>query len=174
MAKFSLLALICLTFLCASCRREDPNPELLDPIYIDLVNELKSAEDAHAQSKASLEKAEKELSKSLPRTLDRKNAENDVARYKKATELTFQKTEYLKIRVERRKVEGRRAYSIAFRENRPWPDPKEYDHYKSGKRLSSSSKNWSDRVPKPEYHKSAAEKEAEKIEAAAKSSDGGD
>ena len=59
-----------------------------------------------------------------------------------------QRLKYLEIRTNRRKVEARRSYRLAFKADKPWPDSNEYKKYVTHKRLRSAPRNWNYRVPK--------------------------
>jgi hypothetical protein len=146
-----LRRLICLSILVLTmlgCRTEESNPEMRDLIYQDLMKELQARVTLVDESQKKVEAAEKALEKTKPRTIDRLNATSDLEKEKIMLERLTQSAEYFKIRAERRRVEGRRDYKIAFRSNKDWPDPKEYEAYLVNKRLNLVSKNWNDRVPK--------------------------
>jgi len=153
--EHSFFRLVCLFILFVSiqgCRQEDANPELSDPIYLDLVKELNTLKSTKEDIEKKIIAAEKELSKSAPRTIDRKNAENELKRQLTQLGVIDQQHEYYKIRTERRRVEGRRSYRIAFEKKEEWPDPKEFDAYKTNKKLYYASKNWNERVPKTNHN----------------------
>ena len=132
----------------SGCKKEEPNPELLDPIYSDLSKDLTVIDAAKEESEKNLEADKKSLEKSPPRTIERRNAEEDLLKEQGRFEHINQLLEYYKIRVARRLVESRRNYKLAFQADKAWPDPQEYEAYKVNKRLMNASKNWSDRVPK--------------------------
>ncbi|MEQ1663895.1 MAG: hypothetical protein ABL927_00805 [Bdellovibrionales bacterium] len=130
------------------CKQEIPNPELTDPIYMDLSKELKSLETREEETVKKLETAKKDLEKSAPRTIDRKSAETEIEKAEYTLKIVGQMKEYYEIRLARRKVEDLKAYKAAFAKDQPWPDKEEYEAYLVNKRLMYSSKNWDDRVPK--------------------------
>jgi hypothetical protein len=143
-----VIVIMLLTILVSACRKEEANPEFLDPIYSDLDKERLGALAAKETSEKSVEADEKALEKTAPRTIDRRNAEEELSKEQTKLMRITQFVEYLTIRTERRRVESRRDYKLAFLANKPWPDPKEYQDYLTHKRLVESSRNWSDRVPK--------------------------
>lgn len=146
----SLFICILISSIClVSCRRPDKNPEFSDRIYIDMQAELRSAEQAEAAIHKKIEEAELDLQKSEPRSLERKNAANDLFKAKEADQRAKQDIEYIKIRLVQRKYEYSKAYNKAFSENAPWPPIGEFEAYIVNKKLRSASKNWSDRVPRP-------------------------
>jgi hypothetical protein len=143
-----LFCLLTLIVFISGCR-ENSSPELTDPIYIDLLSETGALERLIDESDKKIEAKEKDWLKTKPRTIERKNTEAELLREKERREKIRQMLVYYKIRTERRKVEGRRAYKIAYRTGEPWPKPEEFEAYKQNKKLLLSSKNWNDRVPKP-------------------------
>lgn len=128
------------------CSRPNPNPELTDLIYLDIQKELQIAEGAVVEIQKKLEEANKKFELSEPRTLDRTIALDEANKAKIAMKFAEQDVEFLKIRLERRKVEGRAAYRRAFAKGETWPDPKEFEHYLINKRLLNAPKTWSKRL----------------------------
>lgn len=147
--KRSILALVFLAqTLLLGCSKEDPHPELKDPIYQDLKKRaddlLKAKDEAYVKVKdltESLEKAE-------PNSIERKDIERDLMKTRKLASESEQMATYYRIRSERRRVEGRLAYKKAFREKKPWPDADEYSDYLVNRRLNEVNLNWNSRVPK--------------------------
>ncbi len=130
------------------CNRPDPNPHFMDPIYKHLgerVSQTKSQLDTEIKA---LEEAEKTLAKTQPLTHERKVAERDVQSIRKRIEGLRQEFDYLSIRLERRLVEDKVNYRLAFEKGEAWPDPEEYKAYLTTLRLNQASKNWNERVPK--------------------------
>ncbi len=138
------LAIIC--SLLVGCRKEDPNPELLDPIYNDLRAQLASAESAVEAMSKKLEAAKKELTISEPRSLDRRIARDNIEKYTQGLTKAEELREFYTIRVARRLAETRKSYKQAFRKNAPWPDPNEYEYYKINKKLVTAPQNWTQRL----------------------------
>ena len=150
-SKLLSIRLLCLV-ICAlfifGCNREDPTPEVRDPIYKDLMAEKKMLEQFREDFIKKIAAAEIELEKSQPRTMERKTAINDLLKEQMNLAKTDQLIEYFDIRTKERYVEARRAYREAFRNKQPWPDKNEFEAYKTNKRLLHASKNWNDRVPR--------------------------
>ena len=88
------------------------------------------------------------LEKSEPNTLDRKQAEKELAQAKVKLLDADQWAHYYKIRVERRRLEDQIAYKKTFDQNTAWPIPGEYADYQLNRRLVESPRNWNLRVPK--------------------------
>lgn len=148
----------------SGCRKEEPNPELLDPIFSDLQNQQKSVESSLEEEKKKLVKALGDVEAAMPNTMDLQNAIHDRDHAQGMITGLEQKLHYLNIRVERRKVEDKYNYHLAFVANKDWPDKKEYEDYLTQKRLAEAPKNWDAHIPKMWDRKPAAapaEKKAE-------------
>lgn len=144
----SLFFFITCGFFLLGCKKEHPNPEQLDPIYKELTQKASEASKAlenELQKRAELERVIPSL---LPNTIDLKNTRRELQQAERAIVALRQQHKYYEIRAERRRVEGRRAYKIAFQNNEEWPKPEEYQAYLASKRLQEASLNWSERVPK--------------------------
>ena len=46
------------------------------------------------------------------------------------------------MRAETRKELDRKSYLAAYKEKKPWPDPSEYDEYKTQRKLEQAPRNW--------------------------------
>ena len=146
--KNKLLIIIFLGLSVVSCKKELPNPELLDPIYKDLLSETKSVRSELKDSKANLETLLKERETVKVRTLAKTVNQRDTIKTRKNILRLKQRLKYLEIRTERRRVETRRSYKIAFSKGEAWPDKEEYKHYRTNRRLRAAPRNWNSRVPK--------------------------
>ena len=151
---FSIERVLCsvgallLVFSLSSCRSRDPNPELKDPIFKDLTTLHKDYEKKLKEELKTQEENKKELELAGANGMDLKVARKKIASTAKKITHYGQMTNYFRIRAERRKVEGRRAYSIAFEKGEDWPNPTEYQMYLVNKRLREAPRSWSTRVPK--------------------------
>ena len=130
------------------CKSKNPNPEFLDPIFLDYQSQhkehLKEAESLPKQ----IEVAQKELEETPPRSTERVVAKRALKKLIKQHEEAKQKASYFKIRMEKRRIHSKIAYEKAFNKDEPWPDPKEYKAYLQNKKLRSANMNWNSRVPK--------------------------
>lgn len=130
------------------CKKEDPNPELLDPIYMDLDKRaIDSAKNLEAELLRQAE-LKVSLSKAEVHSIDVKKYKLDLAKSLKISLDLDQKARFYKIRAERRKLDDRIAYKLAFQKNEPWPNPRDYSDYLVNIRLQDAPKNWAVRVPK--------------------------
>jgi hypothetical protein len=149
--KCSNLALIFLLCLCTQllgCKKEDPNPELMDPIYSDLLKRATDSQKALDEATAKLVTLHADLEKAEPNSIDLKDIQKDIAKTEAQKLRADQEARYFKIRSERRKFEDRIEYKKAFAKDQPWPDKHEYSDYLVNIRLREISLNWGTRVPK--------------------------
>lgn len=161
MSRGLQLLFFMILLLCA-CRKEEPNPENLDPIYSDLMKRAASDEGDLAEEKKKLAKAFEDLQAALPNTIDLKNAIRDRDHSLELIQRLEQKGRYSKIRAERRKVEDKVNYHNAFVANKDWPDKSEYQLYLANQRLIESPRNWDAHLPKLFSRGPAAAKKPEK------------
>jgi len=142
----SSIAFIISIFALSACRGPDPNPELKDPIYLDLVSDYKALEGAIKNAEKEIE-SQKKLIKSLP-PRDPSRRQQIYALYSQEKKLLQlkQQAEYLKIRQERRKEHVRKVYPQYYEQNKPWPDENEVAEYKKLKELRSAPKSWDERI----------------------------
>lgn len=147
----SCIQTICLTFMpliLIGCKSRNPNPELLDPIYKDLTSVYKESEKSVKELEKNQLENMKELEMAGANGMDLKVARKKIRETGRKISQATQMREYSRIRMEMRRVNGRRAYIEAFDKDRPWPEPSEYQYYLTNKRLKEAPMNWSSRVPK--------------------------
>ena len=132
----------------SACRSQDPNPELKDPIFQDLSKLRKEYDRKLKEAETTQENNYKELAAAGADGMSLKVARKQLRDNAKKVTLYRQMATYYRIRSERRRVEGRRAYKIAFEKEEDWPKPEEYQNYLVNKRLRMANRSWSSRVPK--------------------------
>ena len=140
-----------------ACSKEDPNPELKDPIYQDLLSEHKKYKKMLEDGEKEITKLKEELDNVDVRSIDRKIQAREYQKAIRNIVKLREQTEFYRIKSELRKVYGRKAYRIAFRENKEWPDPKEFEDYNTNKKLRAAPRNWSHRVPKSKHQQISEE-----------------
>ncbi len=145
---FKYLFLAIFVFLSLGCKEELPNPETLDKIYNDLLSEKKEVGKSLKEEEGTLASLFEERKKVAPRSIERRVNIKGIKKSRKKVVKLRQRLKYLDIRARRRLVETRKSYRIAFKQEKPWPDPKEYEYYQTQKRLRSAPRNWALRVPK--------------------------
>lgn len=144
--RFTLVLFIA-TLICG-CKSEDPEPQLRDPIFKVLSDQASQAKSAYDSQIKKVEDAAKALEKTDANTLDRKLAIRDLASSTLAAKRLAQDMEYYRIRAERRRLEARKSYKIAFNKDQDWPNPAEFEAYQASKRLREAPRSWDHRVPK--------------------------
>ncbi len=142
------LILMISLLLVAACRRENTNPELIDPIYRFLQTEVSTLKGAAEEEKKKIGEAESAYKKTDALTHERKLAVKDLEAAKRSLSKILQDQVYMTIRLERRRVEGRRDYKAAFKAEKSWPDPSEYQQFLTQHRLRTASRQWEGRVPR--------------------------
>lgn len=146
----------------SGCSRPNPEPEKLDPIYLDLKAEETQALAAAEALTEEIATAKAELAKLPPRDPGRRKAEQDL-KNKAAQLVQFEQLIlYYKIRSKQRVAYAREEYLKAFDANQPWPKPEDFEAYKNSKKLRSIDKNWSSRVPKQNRYNKIPEAEIKK------------
>lgn len=163
----TLILTIALGVSCIGCKSPDPNPELSDPIYKDLLGRHDGHKKALEEAVKRLEEVQADLAKAEPHTIEMKNARRDLASVKSTILLNEQMERYYRIRAERRKVTGRIAYRKAFEKDEAWPNPNEYNEYMVNNRLRNVQMNWNARVPKLQGRMDLIKKTETKAEEAA-------
>lgn len=127
----------------SGCHQPNPHPETLDPIYSDIEKEKKDIDGAYSAEKKQLEEFQKALLEVKPQTGQIKYAEKRLFESKARLEKLDQRRIYLELRLKTRKDLITKEYLAAFEKDLPWPDPKEYQTYKSQKDLESAPRTWS-------------------------------
>lgn len=139
-----------LAFFLSSCDRPVADPELMDPIYSDLVRESKNVDAQVSAATKELEGFEKELAQVTPQTGKIKYAQKRVRETKERLDKLKQMSLYWKLRVESRRAWDQEHSLKAFKEKKPWPPPDEYPEYKAQVALERAPRNWNlkDRLEK--------------------------
>lgn len=142
MRAIYLIFLFLLTNLLLSCSKPNPNPELLDPIYMDLQNEKKSVEaEIEAEGKMRDEFADA-IRKAVPHTGQIKFAQKRFFDSEGRLTKLKQRLEYYTFKIESRKKLVKVEYLKSFRKKEPWPKPEEYKDYLVQKNLDRSPPYW--------------------------------
>lgn len=159
------LGLIALCLCClVGCRKEDTNPELLDPIFKDLDKRASDSQKGLDDEKKHQDELVVFISRAEAHSLELRNAKRDLAKSKMLSSALEQDAHYYQIRAKRRMLEDRINYKAAFAKKENWPDPREYSDYLTNSRLRQVNLNWNAHVPKLQSRLStvAAKPEKEK------------
>lgn len=143
-----IILLLLLPTLLLGCKTALREPELIDPIYNDLLR-LSAEKDREAtmlreQFKQTLQDWNNApLQTALPKFHREK-----YFRQKSELDRLLQMKQFYMLKAESRRIEARQSYLTAFRAGQAWPDPAEFKRYEANKRLQAVSRNWNQRVPK--------------------------
>ncbi len=143
-SKTLLIVAISLFFsqLLTSCSKPDPNPELSDPIYLDMKTQLTIVEKSLVDAKAKIAESKTELKDAVPQTGQVKQAQKKLFQYEKLHDLYQQQIKYWLIRIQERGRQARLEYTSSRKSGTPWPNPKEFESYASEKKLRLAKIQW--------------------------------
>lgn len=136
------------------CKKPDPSPELRDPIYQDLVNEVRDVASQIVSEQKNLDEHLKNLDLVKPQTGQIKYAEKRVSESRARLERLRQRKLYLDLRLETRKRLDGEKYLEAYHKDQAWPDPKEHEEYKAQKKLDQAGSVWDSKGRLEEYEQS--------------------
>lgn len=135
------------------CNKPEPNPELRDPIYQDLVAQLAATQKSIGDADKAYKDKLAELSKAKPQTGQFKYIQGQAFQAEHAFELLKQQEKYWKIRISERKRLSRMQYLKAFKKKEPWPSPEEFKEYETEKRLRQAKLSWDNKKRIEAYKK---------------------
>ncbi|HRK06337.1 MAG TPA: hypothetical protein PLZ57_01090 [Pseudobdellovibrionaceae bacterium] len=156
------IGILLVSLLLVGCSRPHPEPEKLDPIYLDLKAEESKAQTAAEALAEEIKLGKEELAKLPPRDPGRRKAEQDLRNQASQLVQIEQMQQYYQIRAKQRVAYARDEYLKAFERNQPWPKPEDFEAYKKSKQLQSIDKNWGSRVPKQTRYNRKPEAEIKK------------
>jgi hypothetical protein len=152
------LVLIILSIqMVTGCKKEDPSPELRDPLYSEFVSQRNRYQKLLEDTEKGLQADLKALESTEPRTLDVKIQRNAILKKESQITEARQMLEYYRVRAELRRVYARKSYKIAFRKGEEWPDPSEINAYQTNKKLVDAPRSWGHRVPKNSHQELSAQ-----------------
>jgi hypothetical protein len=163
--KYSYL-LIFVFLLVFGCEKADPNPELKDPIYADLVLQLSTTEKDLIEVNKNVDEQKNQLENAAPQSGQAGVFKKRYFGAMNTSDRLNQQIKYWKIRVEERKLSARKSYLESLKNGTAWPDPKEYEVYLSEKKLRQAKVIWDSKERIAESKKSLGNdaKPAEKKE----------
>ncbi len=136
------LLILLLPFLLFSCNKPDPQPELLDPIYMEFKTQHDMAKRAIIDIQAVIDEKKVDLDRVKPQTGQIKYAQKRYWEAQKTLDLLVQQEKYWGVRIQERLSFAQVEYLKAFKARKPWPDPKEFQEYESEKRLREARHQW--------------------------------
>jgi hypothetical protein len=146
--RITSLVIVCGLLILAGCKQADPNPELHDPIFIDLKAKPEAFKQKAEEQKKKIEELKKKVAGMTPRDPDQKRSKIQIYDMERALVNIEQTATYYDIRVQQRLEFDRKAYAEAFNAGKEWPDPAEFEEYQSVKKLRESPRDWDKHIPK--------------------------
>lgn len=142
--KIILILAFISCFLLQSCKKkEDPNPELSDAIYLDLKSELDISTKQETDLKAQLVKDIQEYRNIPPQKGKSALARNKMSMSENLLNVIQQQKKFFEIRIEQRKIFVNQRYRESLQtRGRSWPDEKELADYKIRMKLQQDKFNW--------------------------------
>lgn len=138
--KLLFLLILCLLF--HSCNKKDPNPELKDPIYLDLVSERDIMTKSIEEMEKDITSQEKDVKSAILQTGQLKSFENKLFETKNNLTRLKQQKQYFDIKIELRKQEAIVKYDESLHGGKKWPDDDEIKIYRSKLKLYREKMEW--------------------------------
>lgn len=140
MKRFVLLIYLSTALL--GCKKEDPNPHLKDPIYLDIATREQAMSTEVSAAEKALKDAQTELSQAKPQLGETKRAQKKYFEAESKLSRTKQEHAALIVRKQTRMIEAKESYRKAFRAGKEWPNPKEFEAYLTAERLRNTKQQW--------------------------------
>ena len=155
-----------LPLLLFSCNEPEPNPEIRDPIYLELKTQQDLSKKAIAETEATLLEKKADLEKVKPQTGQIKYVQKRLWDTQRTLDSLIQQEKYWTIRIKEREQVARIEYLKAFKAGKTWPDPKEFQEYSTEKRLREAKLHWDtkERIEKFKVDNKKASKEIKPTE----------
>jgi hypothetical protein len=150
MAKFGLFFTV-LALL--ACERPNLNPELTDPIYVDLSAQAETAGKTMEAEKKKLEGFKKTLDEAKPYSGELRVAQNRYFDSEKKVQQAAQTQYYFKLRAKTRKDVVRTAYTKSFSEKKPWDTQEESKSYQQHEKITKIPLSWDSKRRIANYEK---------------------
>lgn len=149
---FKVLILVGALYLQVGCHSKDPNPELKDPLFIELQGKMKEAEQELQAAQAAHTEALANLQKVTPQTGQIKYAMKRVNDSKDRIVKTQQQIKYLEIKIESQKWRAKESYLAAFYNHTPWPSQDEVEEFRTMYKARQTERNWSAKSRREAMH----------------------
>ncbi len=144
--------LLGLSVLQISCNRKDPNPEVRDPLYLELQAKLKEAEQELAAAQAQYAEAEANLAKVTPQTGQIKYASKRLWSSAERIIKLQQIVRYFEIKIESQKWRAKEEYLISYYKKTPWPNEKPREDFRAMYKARQIERNWSAKARREELN----------------------
>ena len=170
---FSILFVLFIVFSMMGCDKKDPNPELSDEIYKDLLSELDIAKKRVSDEESQFARVKKEFEIVVPQTGQIKYAQKRVFESEQNLTSYKQQAKYFEIKLEQRKLFVRERYLESFQKNgRKWPDEEEIKDYKLRLKLQRAKLDWNKKDKKDKKEEKPAKSQGNSEKPTAKAQDG--
>ncbi|CAN5382801.1 hypothetical protein BH10BDE1_BH10BDE1_22190 [soil metagenome] len=158
----------------SGCSRPNPTPELIDPIYADLVQRSAVAKAGAETKKAEIKKIKADLAELPARDPTKRKLQEDLSKNEMLLVVADQEGLYYEIRAQQRKAYARDEYIRAFDAGKTWPDPKDFEIYKIQRKLRDSPREWTGKTEKTgRYNRKTAEEQRKSLDDKLKAEPGG-
>ncbi len=138
--------------LLTSCKQPDKNPELKDPIYLELAGKGPALLGKAEEQKKKIGEMKEELAEMPPRDPNRKRTQKQIFDMERGLVFILQDAKYFEVRAVQRLNFARKEYLDAFNAGKEWPDPAEYAEYQKRKALKEGPRSWEAKVPRLTRH----------------------
>lgn len=156
------------------CSRPNPTPELIDPIYADLLQRSAVAKAGAETKKVEIKKIKADLAELPARDPMKRKLQEDLSKNEMLLVVADQEGLYYEIRAQQRKTYARAEYLKAFDAGKTWPDPKDFEIYKIQRKLRDSPREWTAKVEKTgRYNRKTAEEQRKSLDDQLKAEAGG-
>lgn len=161
---FLPISLLFMLLILVGCKKPLENPELVDPIYIELKDAAEKIRDNLKEEQKALNEAKKELKETDLTVGEKRQVLKQISAGERKMVLMKQDRKFFELRSKSRIKHVQEVYPGRFEKDLPWPDLEEIAVFEANKRLRGASRNWADNIPKLKY---SPEKPAAKVEEAA-------
>lgn len=151
------LIILAYSLISVSCEKMLESPELVDPIYLDLLVQAKSMETLAIEEKKKVEELQKEIEKLPNQSGLKQKLEKKIFASQHKVDQSSQMSKYYKLSALKRKREIRKYYPIIFSKRESWPQNDVKKQYDAHKRLLNAPKLWDQRIPKLRQGASASD-----------------
>jgi hypothetical protein len=126
-----------------ACNRATKEPHLIDPIYFEYKRLHDVTVSELDKTQQEIDKIQGQIDKAEPQTGARKAYLESLFELKKTKQSLEEKKSYLADKVEERIKDDKKTYGAAFKDSKPWPDPKEFAAFKLEQSLQKlKGKEW--------------------------------
>lgn len=127
-------------FISVACNKLTSNPELKDPIYLDIQSDIRSLEKTIFEKNKSLDTLVANSQNLLPRSKELKKLNTQYYETKNELFKLNQKLMYLNLRLQTKRIQDQKEYLSAYKNKTEWPNKQTIKFYFDQKKMISKSK----------------------------------